>query len=110
MPAGEEFGALVYEAFHQVEVNQSVRLDNTFTWMPSPNTGKPEPVLFQRFIMGARFPDMSGAVLSLIVPKQDISIDGLEIDDSLRKVLSLQPCLEAVEPKFDQISQALEAK
>ena len=78
MPAGEEFAAMLDEAFRQVEVSQSARLDYVFTRMPRDESGATLPVKYQRLMLGGRFPDGSLAVFSLIEPRGDLPIDGLD--------------------------------
>lgn len=78
MPAGEEFGRLLDQSFHEVEATQSVRLDHVYTQMPVQDGEGTAPMAYYRLMMGARFPDGSPSVLSLIVPTRDVNITALD--------------------------------
>ena len=107
MPAGEEFATMLDEAFHRVEATQSSRLDYVFTYMPKIDGGTSHPVKYQRLMMGGRFPDGSSAVLSLISPKSNLEISGLDDESVMTEILKTQPDMEAVEPKLEEISIAV---
>lgn len=78
MPAGEEFSYLIYEAFHEVEATQTARLDHVFTRMPRLPSDSLAPVAYQRLILSGFFPDGSPAVMSLILPVDQVRITGLD--------------------------------
>ncbi len=79
MPAGEEFSHLINEAFHEVQAAQMARLDHVFTFMPRGENEKPTPVTYQRLILSGFFPDKSPAVMSLVVPGDQVNISGLDL-------------------------------
>ena len=79
MPAGEEFSHLIDEAFHEVEAAQMARLDHVFTFMPRGESEKPTPIAYQRLIFSGSFPDKSPAVISLVVPADQVNISGLDL-------------------------------
>ena len=107
MPAGEEFAVMLDEAFHRVEATQSSRLDYVFTYMPKTEGGPAYPVKYQRLMMGGRFPDGSAAVLSMITPKSDLKIFGLDDENLMEEILKTQPKLATVDLKLEEISNAV---
>ena len=107
MPAGEEFATMLDEAFHRVEATQSARLDYVYTRMPKSEGGQAHPVKYQRLMMGGRFPDGSAAVLSLISPKSDLEISGLDGENLNEAILETQPEMAEVEAKLKEVVQAI---
>ncbi|MFT6675811.1 MAG: hypothetical protein ACJAVM_002004 [Sulfitobacter sp.] len=99
MPAGEEFSHLIYEAFHEVEATQTVRLDHVFTRMPRLNSESLAPVAYQRLILSGFFPDGSPAVMSLILPVDDVRIT--HMDPALLEML------DPVEPIAFDLKEAI---
>ena len=79
MPAGEEFSNLIYEAFAEVQAAQMARLDHVLTRMPKAQDGGAAPVAYQRLILSGFFPDRSPAVMSLVVPVDEVNIDGIDM-------------------------------
>ncbi|GLQ25347.1 hypothetical protein GCM10007927_01500 [Sulfitobacter pacificus] len=92
MPAGVEFSHLIYEAFDEVQAAQMPRLDHVFTRMPRAGLDGLAPVAYQRLILSGSFPDGSPAVMSLVLPVDEVNITDLAAKDSI--------VLDAVEP-FD---------
>lgn len=90
MPAGEEFSHLIYEAFDEVQAAQMARLDHVYTRMPRAGLEGLAPVAYQRLILSGSFPDGSPAVMSLVLPVDEVNIDDLEESQSV--------VLDAVEP------------
>ena len=78
MPAGEEFSNLVYEAFDEVQAAQMARLDHVITRMPRGGTATLAPVAYQRLILSGFFPDRSPALISLVVPVEEVKINGVD--------------------------------
>ncbi|MEP1535849.1 MAG: LysR family transcriptional regulator [Paracoccaceae bacterium] len=107
MPAGEEFATMLDEAFHRVEATQSSRLDYVFTYMPKTDGGPAHPVKYQRLMMGGRFPDGSSAVLSMITPRIDLEIFGLDDEKLKDEILKTQPKMGDVDLKLEEISIAV---
>tara|TARA_R110002049_G_scaffold44333_2_gene129749 strand:- start:8601 stop:9554 length:954 start_codon:yes stop_codon:yes gene_type:complete len=102
LPAGEEFGLLMDRSFHEVESNQSARLDHIFTRMPLRESDRLVPVAYQRLILGGSFPDGSPAILSLIQPLQHVDIAGV--------TANMIQDAESVPPSdFDPISAIFES-
>ncbi|MEW9918440.1 LysR family transcriptional regulator [Marimonas sp. MJW-29] len=87
MPAGEEFSHLIYAAFEEVQAAQMARLDHVFTRMPRGEAGELTPVAYQRLILSGFFPDRSPAVMSLVVPVDEVHIPGID----LRQMSELGP-------------------
>lgn len=78
MPAGEEFGRLLYQSFHDVETTQCARLDHVYTRMPNQGGTSRTTMVYQRLMMPGFFPDRSPAVLNLVVPTANVNIQDLE--------------------------------
>ncbi|QFT57813.1 DNA-binding transcriptional activator GcvA [Sulfitobacter sp. THAF37] len=78
LPAGEEFGHMLNQAFFDVQATQLARLDHVFTRMPLPDGSGWQPMAYQRLMMAGFFPDGSPAVLTLVVPSRTVSIRDLE--------------------------------
>lgn len=77
LPAGEEFGHMLNQAFHDVQATQLARLDHVFTRMPLPDGSGWAPIAYQRLMMSGFFPDGSPSVLTLVVPSKEVSIRNL---------------------------------
>ncbi|MDF3416177.1 LysR family transcriptional regulator [Sulfitobacter sp. M57] len=78
LPAGIEFSNLIYEAFEEVQAAQVPRLDHVFTRMPRGGSDDLAPVAYQRLIFSGSFPDGSPAVMSLVLPVQEVNIADLD--------------------------------
>lgn len=78
MPAGVEFSHLIYEAFDEVQAAQMARLDHVLTHMPRSDAETLVPVAYQRLILSGAFPDGSPAVMSLVLPVEELNISDLE--------------------------------
>lgn len=85
MPGGEDFGRLVNLAYAEVETNQGVRLDHTFTQVPRETGGPPIPICYERLLLASRFPDGSFAMISAVRRTYDVEIMGTN-DDMLRQM------------------------
>jgi len=77
LPAGEEFGHMLDQSFHDVESTQSARLDHVYTRMPERDGANQATIAYQRLMMAGSFPDGSPAVLALVVPTNNVVIKGL---------------------------------
>ncbi len=77
LPAGEEFGRLLYQSFHDIQTTQSARLDHVFTRMPKRDDEKQVTLVYQRLMMAGFFPDKTLAVITLVVPTSDVNISDL---------------------------------
>ena len=87
MPGGESFGRLVNLAYIEVETNQGVRLDHTYTQVPREPGTEPVPICYERLLLSARFPDGSHAMLSAVRRTYDVEITGVT-DEMLRQMPS----------------------
>lgn len=77
MPGGDNMGRLVDLAHEEVEANQSARLDHVFTHLPRGPEGAPEPVSYERLLLGSKFPDGSFAMISTVRRTYDLEIMGV---------------------------------
>lgn len=104
LPAGEEFGHMLNQAFHDVQATQLARLDHVFTRMPRPDGSGWDPIAYQRLMMAGFFPDGSPAVMTLIVPTSEVLIRNLEPEKLAGLVdIGMQDFDEA-EAKFEEAS------
>ncbi|MFK7875317.1 MAG: LysR family transcriptional regulator [Paracoccaceae bacterium] len=85
MPGGEGFARLVGQAHIEVETNQGVRLDHTFTQIPRIPDGDPVPICYERLLLAGKFPDDSFALLSTVRRTYDVEILGVS-DEMLRQM------------------------
>lgn len=77
LPKGVSLERLMYTAYHEVEINDSVRLDHVFTVMPCGDDAVPTPISYERLLLGGRFPDGSFAMLSAVRRTYDVEIVGV---------------------------------
>jgi hypothetical protein len=80
MPGGDGFGHLVNLAYREIENSQSIRLDHICSVLPKGESGENMAISYQRLLMGARFPDDSPAILSVVYRTYDIDIEGVGED------------------------------
>lgn len=85
MPGGSDFGRLVNLAYVEVETNQGVRLDHTFTQVPRETGGPAIPICYERLLLSSRFPDGSFAMISAVRRTYDVEIIGVT-DEMLRQM------------------------
>lgn len=85
MPGGDGFGHLVNSAYREVEATQSIRLDHVYTLLPHGQEGHLVPICYERLLLGARFPDDSHAIVTVVRRTYDVSIQGVT-DEMLRKM------------------------
>ena len=78
MPGGVDFARLVDIAYVEIERSQAIRLDHIHTVIPNPNSEVPIPISYERLMLGARFPDQSPAIISVVRRTYDIEIKGVE--------------------------------
>lgn len=78
MPGGADFARMLEQAFHEVQITQSARLDHVATQVPRETGGELHPVNYHRLMMGGRFPDGSLALFALVEPTEKIEIHGLD--------------------------------
>ena len=77
MPGGEGFGRLVDIAYAEIEMSQAIRLDHIHTVIPKPDLQELVPISYERMMLGARFPDQSPAIISVVRRTYDIEIKGV---------------------------------
>lgn len=104
LPAGEEFGHMLNQAFHDVQATQLARLDHVFTRMPRPDGEGWEPIAYQRLMMAGFFPDGSPAVMTLVVPTPKVLIRNLEPEKLAGLVDIGMQEFDKNEAKFEGIS------
>ncbi len=68
----------VTEAYESALQGGTVRLDHVATFVPKTDHGPPEPISYQRLLMGCKFPDDQPALVAAIARTQDIQIDGVD--------------------------------
>lgn len=77
MPGGNAFSPLLAKPFEDVYVHGGGRLDHIHTQIAAENQQDLTPISYQRLLLGARFPDGSFAMVTLIDRTHNIRIDGL---------------------------------
>ncbi len=78
LPGGNDFGRLVDFAYLEIERSQAIRLDHVHTMIPKNNGKTLVPISYERLMLGARFPDQSPAIISVVRRTYDINIKGLD--------------------------------
>lgn len=106
MPVGEEFSHLIFQAFDEVQATQTARLDHVFTRMPRLNAASDVPVAYQRLILNGFFPDGSLAVISLVMPVEEVRISGLD-ESKLAELDQVHPIpFDAENARFERWAAA----
>ncbi len=85
MPGGADFGRLVNLAYVEVETNQGMRLDHTYTQVPRETGADPVPICYERLLLASRFPDGSFAMISAVRRTYDVDIMG--VSDNMLKLM-----------------------
>ena len=85
MPGGDGFGRLVDMAYGEVECTHSIRLDHVHASIPKAGEDELVPISYERLILGARFPDQSPAIISVVRRTYDIEIKGVS-EEMIRKM------------------------
>jgi regulatory helix-turn-helix LysR family protein len=104
LPAGEEFGRILDQAFHEVESTQMARLDHVYTRMPKRDDGNQATLVYQRLMMSGCFPDRSPAVLALVVPTSDVNIPGVGEEQRAAITEIVPPDFDPADARFEQIA------
>lgn len=104
LPAGEEFGHMLNQAFFDIEATQSARLDHVFTRMPVKEGSGWEPIAYQRLMLAGFFPDGSPSVMTLVVPTAEVSIRGVSEKDKQELTQIAAPSFDEATAKFEIIS------
>lgn len=68
----------VTEAYESALLGGTVRLDHVATYVPKQDEGPPEPISYQRLLMGCNFPDSQPALVAMIARTQNIHIEGVD--------------------------------
>jgi hypothetical protein len=95
LPGGDDFARLLVMPFDEVYRTQNVRLDHVFTQISREPDGPLVPISYQRLLLGARFPDGTFALISVVDRTYDLKIYGLG-DEEIRRmpeklVMSIDP-------------------
>jgi len=77
LPYGTSIERLMSLAYQEVEKTDSIRLDHIFTVLPLGDDAVPTPVVYERLLLGARFPDDSFAMISVARRTYDVEIEGV---------------------------------
>ena len=80
MPGGADFNHLVNIAYTEIEQSQSIRLDHIHTILPKGDERENVPIAYERLMLGARFPDDSPAIVSVVRRTYDIEIKDIGLD------------------------------
>ncbi|MEM6304872.1 MAG: LysR family transcriptional regulator [Pseudomonadota bacterium] len=78
LPGGDELALLMEVPLREVRATHGMRLDQVVTKMPRSSGAPPQVIVFDRLLLGARFPDGSFALISVVDRPGSIAIDGLE--------------------------------
>jgi hypothetical protein len=74
---GDEFNEFIAGAYSRIYDEGGVRLDHLFAYLPK-DGGDPQPVTFQRLLLGCVFPDGTPGLVVLAVITSQVEIDALE--------------------------------
>lgn len=77
---GDEFNEFISGAYSRIYDEGGVRLDHLFAYLPK-DGGDPEPVTFQRLLLGCVFPDGTPGLIVLAVITRQVEIDALAEDE-----------------------------
>lgn len=77
-PGGEEFAKIMDAPLREIQINHSLRLDQVATRVPRVPGGEPVTICFQRLLMGARMPDGSFALVTVVDRAEKIAVSGLD--------------------------------
>lgn len=78
VPTEEHFERLVHQVFHEVQETQIARLDYVSAAVPHSRTDEPTPIAYQRLAMSGSYPDGSPAILTLVLPLNEVEHLGLD--------------------------------
>ena len=106
LPAGEEFGRILDQAFHDIETTQAARLDHVYTRMPERHDERQTTMVYQRLMMAGFFPDRSPAVLTLVVPTLKVNIQELDAEKRAAITDIDPPEFDPANACFEEIAQA----
>ncbi|MEO0749725.1 MAG: LysR family transcriptional regulator [Pseudomonadota bacterium] len=76
--AGDDFDAMVSDAYSKVHGEGTVRLDHLYAHLPRETSGRPEPVTFQRLLMTFALPDLTPVLAVLVVITDQVEINLLD--------------------------------
>lgn len=74
MPGGDVFEHLMNMAYSEIERSQAIRLDHIHTIMAKEGSDVPVPIAYERLMLGARYPDQSPAIISVVRRTYDVKI------------------------------------
>jgi len=104
LPAGEEFGRMLDQSFHDIETTQMARLDHVYTRMPKLHDPSQATMAYQRLMMAGFFPDRSPAVLTLVVPTKNIKIAELDEEQHAAMTDINPPDFDLASARFEQVA------
>lgn len=76
---GDEFNEFIAGAYTRIYEEGGVRLDHLYAHLPK-DGGDPQPVTFQRLLLGGQFPDGTAGLMVLALITREVDIDALEKD------------------------------
>lgn len=103
LPGGDDFARLVGMPFDEVFRTQNVRLDHVFTQIKRDPEGPPVPISYQRLLLGARFPDGTFALISVVDRTYDLDIYGLADSEIQRMPPDLVMSFDEKVLKYEQL-------
>lgn len=103
LPGGDDFARLVGMPFDEVFRTQNVRLDHVFTQIKRDPEGSPVPISYQRLLLGARFPDGTFALISVVDRTYDLDIYGLADSEIQRMPPDLVMSFDEKVLKYEQL-------
>lgn len=74
---GDEFNEFISGAYSRIYEEGGVRLDHLYAYLPK-DGGEPQPVTFQRLLLGCLFPDGTPGLVVLALITRQIEIEALE--------------------------------
>lgn len=104
LPAGEEFGRMLDQSFLDIETTQMARLDHVYTRMPKLHDEDQATMAYQRLMMAGFFPDGSSAVMTLVVPKNDVKIATLDGTHRAAMTEITQPDFDPADARFENMA------
>lgn len=104
MPGGGDFSNVLEKPYAEVTDSQGIRLDHICTQVPRADDGPPIQVSYVRMMIGARFPDGSSALLSLVQPDDNIEISGLPSEQIPANPTGVDVKFDVSEAKFENFS------
>lgn len=77
---GDEFNEFIAGAYSRIYEEGGVRLDHLYAHLPK-DGGDPQPVTFQRLLLGCQFPDATPGLVVLALITRKVDIEALPISE-----------------------------